>query len=263
MLSDRWCTSSRRRHRTVLILVLMEYALWLGESLASKDINNSLNPCSNGICSLTVEEKAKELGISCLNPCSKGICSLTTTAWTGNKTLVCVLILVLMEYALWQKYCIGVGLETSRLNPCSNGICSLTRLCAFLHYTDPRSLNPCSNGICSLTQRWRRIRLCVWRLNPCSNGICSLTQPLAYGLQIGLSVLILVLMEYALWPAARCAIYGQVMGLNPCSNGICSLTSQTTSNNGNKTQVVLILVLMEYALWLWKFSAHNLVLPAS
>ncbi len=60
----------------------------------------SLNPCSNGICSLT---DPKELGgwiSQGLNPCSNGICSLTNTAKNVSARSFAVLILVLMEYAL-------------------------------------------------------------------------------------------------------------------------------------------------------------------
>ena len=41
-----------RMEQIVLILVLMEYALLLTDD-KSKDCGGSLNPCSNGICSLT------------------------------------------------------------------------------------------------------------------------------------------------------------------------------------------------------------------
>ena len=60
-----------------------------------------LNPCSNGICSLTDMEIIEVKDVVCLNPCSNGICSLTQ-----RSTLWC--------------------LRYYRLNPCSNGICSLT-----------------------------------------------------------------------------------------------------------------------------------------
>ena len=62
--------------RTVLILVLMEYAL------------------------LRVKSMTKSQVEACLNPCSNGICSLTYQILRGVKKLEFVLILVLMEYAL-------------------------------------------------------------------------------------------------------------------------------------------------------------------
>ena len=61
-----------------------------------------LNPCSNGICSLTKESDADLNNNICLNPCSNGICSLTYVVWTTDSPVTMVLILVLMEYALWQ-----------------------------------------------------------------------------------------------------------------------------------------------------------------
>ena len=41
-------------------------------------IASGLNPCSNGICSLTSEDGfVRYTGSPSLNPCSNGICSLT------------------------------------------------------------------------------------------------------------------------------------------------------------------------------------------
>ncbi len=52
--------------------------------LSDDDVNHSyklvaerLNPCSNGICSLTYKLKIMHYNTLCLNPCSNGICSLT------------------------------------------------------------------------------------------------------------------------------------------------------------------------------------------
>ena len=88
----------------VLILVLMEYALWPGTAgVYLGKVDKGLNPCSNGICSLTwrgVQGICKTK--FCLNPCSNGICSLTTAWEISCYTQGCVLILVLMEYALWR-----------------------------------------------------------------------------------------------------------------------------------------------------------------
>ena len=43
--------------------------------------DEGLNPCSNGICSLTSATQLREtLLFLRLNPCSNGICSLTTAA---------------------------------------------------------------------------------------------------------------------------------------------------------------------------------------
>ena len=84
------------------------------------------------------------------------------------------------------------------------------------------------------------------RLNPCSNGIWSLTTaPKCFpGL---LTVLILVLMEYGLWPSPKFATIAGQLRLNPCSNGIWSLT--VCHHEHELVHAVLILVLMEYGLW--------------
>ena len=60
----------------------------------------SLNPCSNGIWSLTETQKIDQSLQGSLNPCSNGIWSLT--AGEGDQPVSCltVLILVLMEYGL-------------------------------------------------------------------------------------------------------------------------------------------------------------------
>ena len=58
-----------------------------------------LNPCSNGIWSLTAAAQAVVNGQPCLNPCSNGIWSLTKPLVSGE-AFRDVLILVLMEYGL-------------------------------------------------------------------------------------------------------------------------------------------------------------------
>ena len=111
----------------VLILVLMEYALW--------------------------EIQTMEVGsnVACLNPCFNGICSLSAYFMPKQILHSTVLILVLMEYALWV-YCRWVHWF-------GKGLC----------------LNPCFNGICSLSYGWMvRISVFYESLNPCFNGICSL-----------------------------------------------------------------------------------------
>ena len=132
-------------------------------------------------------------------------------------------------------------------------------------------LNPCSNGIWSLTEGSTRGRSRRPGLNPCSNGIWSLTMgsysPHCGGffvlilvlMEYGLwpysladrrreeEVLILVLMEYGLWRLAVLHFDGWGPCLNPCSNGIWSLTVKFF--NFINCGYVLILVLMEYGLW--------------
>ena len=59
-----------------------------------------LNPCSNGIWSLTECNTAIGCKESCLNPCSNGIWSLTALQRYFRPRVYEVLILVLMEYGL-------------------------------------------------------------------------------------------------------------------------------------------------------------------
>ena len=139
------------------------------------------------------------------------------SVWTRH-----VLILVLMEYGLWQKWsnhCIWF----IRLNPCSNGIWSLTHM----------------------QSTWFQPS---WSLNPCSNGIWSLTAWHESYYHDPAWVLILVLMEYGLWRKRTGAVAPRQHCLNPCSNGIWSLTAAVVQRSVSVD--VLILVLMEYGLWL-------------
>ena len=63
----------------------------------------SLNPCFNGICSQSLVAELLLLVLtSCLNPCFNGICSQRSSQWV-TAHIVCVLILVLMEYALRER----------------------------------------------------------------------------------------------------------------------------------------------------------------
>ena len=59
-----------------------------------------LNPCSNGIWSLTEHTEFGSTDVLSLNPCSNGIWSLTRRAFYARPRRVGVLILVLMEYGL-------------------------------------------------------------------------------------------------------------------------------------------------------------------
>ena len=127
------------------ICSLTKKLLWIQHLL------RSLNPCSNGICSLTIRSWSKTQTNTSLNPCSNGICSLTDFLTGLQRQFPRVLILVLMEYALWQFVLNGLGDRQTSLNPCSNGICSLTKCKLHLIKLQMNSLNPCSNGICSLT----------------------------------------------------------------------------------------------------------------
>ena len=71
-------------------------------TLTAEEVKNiqRLNPCSNGICSLTMTAEDGSISpADGLNPCSNGICSLTIMKVQFFKDKI-VLILVLMEYAL-------------------------------------------------------------------------------------------------------------------------------------------------------------------
>ena len=117
-----------------------------------------------------------------LNPCCSGIWSLT---WSCLKSTI---------------------MANSSLNPCCSGIWSLTR---FQRLPSPLQvgLNPCCSGIWSLTM------LNGWNgpvnnsLNPCCSGIWSLTKFRVYK-HIATGVLILVVVEYGLWPLKmKCTVF--------------------------------------------------------
>ena len=65
-------------------------------------VSKCLNPCSNGIWSLTALQETSVSRLHRLNPCSNGIWSLTSTV-------------------------MALALSRLGLNPCSNGIWSLTQ----------------------------------------------------------------------------------------------------------------------------------------
>ena len=175
MVSDT-AAYNDKRVKDVLILVLMEYGLWRPTGLGSRRTCLRLNPCSNGIW------------------------SLTSTSMTVTRP-ASVLILVLMEYGLW--------LPSPLLPKCS---ISLVLILVLMEYglwhsgmwwiQSMQRLNPCSNGIWSLTLRTFQESISHLCLNPCSNGIWSLT-PLSSVQGCRKSVLILVLMEYGLWRSAE------------------------------------------------------------
>ena len=80
-----------------------------------------------------------------------------------------------MEYALGDRKDIdNLNAEFGGLNPCCNGICSRSAVVKTVSISRQESLNPCCNGICSRSRQQK----------PNSNGVHS--------------VLILVVMEYAL-----------------------------------------------------------------
>ena len=101
-LRQLWKPSCVRYWR-VLILVLLEYTLWAFVNVLQMRNISGLNPCFTGIYSLS------PLGISvgntytiCLNPCFTGIYSLSLRFSTTLSSQSLVLILVLLEYTLWD-----------------------------------------------------------------------------------------------------------------------------------------------------------------
>ena len=84
-----------------------------------------LNPCFNGICSLSLPDELVYKDPAGLNPCFNGICSLREVPLIQAQTNAC-------------------------LNPCFNGICSLSSRRRSSPERRLRRLNPCFNGICSL-----------------------------------------------------------------------------------------------------------------
>ena len=170
--------------KEVLILVLMEYALWQRFMFFNTDDSTI-----------------------CLNPCSNGICSLTEFSLNSKSGSSVVLILVLMEYALWLSY-ILFAVKSLRVLILVLMEYALWQYLKSLSDDERQGLNPCSNGICSLT--------ILPRINPWRNK----------------RVLILVLMEYALWQGKQ-SVWSRFKSLNPCSNGICSLTNSQKNYKQN------------------------------
>ena len=132
-----------------------------------------LNPCSNGIWSLTVHSSAARTEPSCLNPCSNGIWSLTTER-PSVVSSAAVLILVLMEYGLWRP-----------LRGLSMAAWDTVLILVLMEYglwPRPDKLRTrCWTVLILVLMEyglWRRAPVsarALKRLNPCSNGIWSLT----------------------------------------------------------------------------------------
>ena len=133
-----------------------------------------LNPCSNGICSLTSLCMTQRSPLGSLNPCSNGICSLTYLWWFRKGS------------RLWS------------LNPCSNGICSLTG----------RTVNTLGRRVVlilvlmeyALWQKQYTSVYCFYFVLILVLMEYALWQHVQGESGVWRNVLILVLMEYALWP---------------------------------------------------------------
>ena len=59
----------------VLILVVMEYTQWVA-AIPAISVGISLNPCCNGIYSMSVKVHISD-SLMCLNPCCNGIYSMS------------------------------------------------------------------------------------------------------------------------------------------------------------------------------------------
>ena len=85
----------------VLILVVMEYTQW-AQKVMLRNSSPSLNPCCNGIYSMSIGWNSQKKSYTCLNPCCNGIYSMRRVMY--SKYLVkYVLILVVMEYTQWAR----------------------------------------------------------------------------------------------------------------------------------------------------------------
>ena len=88
-----------------------------------------LNPCFSGRCSVRKTRLGwnNQVLEQCLNPCFSGRCSVSLPDFFFEETKeCCVLILVLVEDALWGKSKLCVKrLKYIRLNPCFSGRCSV------------------------------------------------------------------------------------------------------------------------------------------
>ena len=148
----------------------MEYTQW-GILYYFLKSAKGLNPCCNGIYSMSNFSYQKKYGIISLNPCCNGIYSMSTSPYTVQIHSE-VLILVVMEYTQWEllmRFLFHFG----SLNPCCNGIYSM-RIHIVITFVSFLGLNPCCNGIYSMRTCQRR------------NTFLN-------------TVLILVVMEYTQW----------------------------------------------------------------
>ena len=174
MVSDALREWLHQRLLRVLILVLMEYGLW---HLSLRDLYVRLfclNPCSNGIWSLTLNKGLNFFHQFSLNPCSNGIWSLTTSTLSASMSMVMVLILVLMEYGLWRTWdlCPRFSVTVLILVLMEYGLWLLLSITMHPNYEWVLILVLMEYGLWRYTENQYPKTFC---LNPCSNGIWSLT----------------------------------------------------------------------------------------
>ena len=211
----------------------------------------SLNPYSNGICSLRYGNYSDEdiLDVLILILMEYALWALTALSKYGTSGQV--LILILMEYALW------VWLWCWDYAWCYVVLILILMEYALWDYTEWTQIDKVIDDVLililmeyALWVGFKRQNVFVWLWVL----ILILMEYALWGLSIfllnylAILVLILILMEYALWVSVLRVIQLVLLSLNPYSNGICSL-SRGVNPNDRTTVWVLILILMEYALW--------------
>ena len=139
--------------------------------------------------------RAARHGYHSLNPCCNGIYSMSVYYLIFYNSLT-VLILVVMEYTQWAKNSGATFWMRVGLNPCCNGIYSMrvqgllptnlgVLILVVMEYTQwappewarlqAEGLNPCCNGIYSMRINILNIKKMENSLNPCCNGIYSMS----------------------------------------------------------------------------------------
>ena len=111
---------------TVLILVIVEYALWGYIYRYNGWKTGCLNPCYSGICSVSlirIKDNKSNIAVLILVIVEYALWGrrLMPKIWTRS-----VLILVIVEYALWEWSSKPCPSMKDSLNPCYSGICSVS-----------------------------------------------------------------------------------------------------------------------------------------
>ena len=81
----------------------MEYTQWVFCIKKRSNTKRSLNPCCNGIYSMSEVEEQEQEVIMGLNPGCNGIYSMSSRKTVGRVDVEQVLILVVMEYTQWEE----------------------------------------------------------------------------------------------------------------------------------------------------------------
>ena len=198
MLSENIRECCRLVYRWVLILVLLEHALWA--------LYQRAGITRREVLILVLLEHAlwvylynwiNDIMLVCLNPCFIGTCSLRLVICFRRKK-GSVLILVLLEHALWGDWRTWGPSCVICLNPCFIGTCSLSPYVVLI---------PSSDAVLILVL----LEHALWA----SHKRARVTS---------LAVLILVLLEHALWEVLRSPCAQGSSCLNPCFIGTCSLS---------------------------------------